>query len=305
MSIKALDNLSKFLLYLEKAKQTAKGNALIIEGVKKPQKIDAIAEQFFRLIGKAKVVISIEVKNALAGRVVIQTGFSDDHWNALMREVALVMQCSNALLKKHEQLANQKPKGIIQRVQSAISRIMTVLGRRTAPSAQTYQKKILQLYEVRFKETERNLQRLPLPKDGQTMILARFKEVEKTVKEALQKGDVTKEMFKGYIQPQRKPAPVIKLPKPAPQAMLSRKKASPKKRVLTPKNNHKQFDRAELFKELIAKRKLRHVTTAERKLKTPTPDPRAFCLQTTLTEMNKKLADSPIDLDQEASWQSF
>lgn len=311
MSIKVLDNFSKFLLYIESAKMASKGNALKVEGVKKNQSINVISSQLFHLLGKEKLMIPVQVKNALAGRIEIITGFEDDQRNALMREVALVIRCRNAVIKQNENLVSHQKKGLFNRIRNSISRVISLFLNRPAPASRAFKRKIQKLYGARFTEALKRVEGLPIPKEGKSMLRNKLKEVEKAVQQAVQKGEVPMPQVKVNQPPKRILTPKKSLKKvlhtPIRRVITSKRKATPKIRILTPKKHHKPMDRADLFRELLAKRRnLKHVGTPDPNFKTPAPAPTDY-LYATLTEMNKRLADSSLEVmsDQGGSWTSI
>lgn len=308
MSINVLDNFSKFLLYVQNAEKFKKGNALKIEGVKKPQSIDAVSKQFFRLLSQEKLTIHVTVKNALMGRVEVVTGFNDDQWNALMREVAQVIRCRNAVVKQHENLAEHGRKGIIFRVYRAFSRTMALLLGRPSPSSRAYRKKIQERYRLRFKAALKNVNHLPIPHEGKELMRARLNEAEKTVGVALRKGEVLIGMYKGNYPPKRNPTPGLELHTPIHRVAIPKRKVTPMFRNLTPKKGHKPKPRAELFEELLARKEaLNRVVAGEHKARTPTPDPTMALLKATMTKINERVAASPLEMNSDpgGSWQSF
>jgi hypothetical protein len=308
MSINVLDNFSKFLLYVQNAEKFKKGNALTIEGVKKPQSIDAVSKQFFHLLRQEKLTINVTVKNALRGRVEVVTGFNDDEWNALMREVAQVIRCRNAVVKQHENLAADLPKGFLARVFRAFSRTIALLLGRPSPSSRAYRRKIQELYRSRFKTASKSVNHLPIPHDAKKLIRARLNEAEKTVEQALRQGEVLIGMYKGNYPPKRNPTPGLELHTPLHRVAHPIRMRTPKIRNLSPKKGHKPKPRAELFEELLARKEaLKPVDPTERKARTPTPDFQEAFLRATLTEINKRVAHSPLEMNSDpgGSWQSY
>lgn len=291
MSIHSLNQFSKFSLTIENAQLTQKGNALKLDGVKKPQKIEAVSQQFFHLLKKEKLALQTHVSSNMKGEVEVVTGFNNEQWNALMREVDGVMRCQKTIVQLQERLNLRVAKTRIHRIFKAVSQFLFLLRGLPLPSSKSFQSKMQNIYHRRFVNCRADLKRMPIPLAGKKLIEERLAEAEKTVILALQQRTVTPEMMKGI----RPPPPKFQLKESIENTPILRKR-TPRKLKPQPGDD--------LFSAIQSKKAgLKHVSPSSRAPKTPIQTPRERLIKSTLSAINSRVADSPLDSpDEYASW---
>lgn len=291
MSIQSLNQLSKFSLTIEKAQLTKKGNALLLDGVKKPQKMEAVSQQFFHLMKIETLILPVHVSGNMKGEVEVVTGFNNDQWNALMREVDGVIQSQKVMVQLQEKLRLRAGKTRINRIFNAVSQFFSLLRGLPLPSSKSFQSKMQDIYHRRFENGRAVLKRMPIPLAGKKLIEERLVEAEKTVLLALKQQAVVPEMMKGI----RPPPPKFQLKESIEHTPILRKRTP---RKLKPKPGD------DLFAAIQSKKAgLKHVSPSSRAPKTPIQTPRERLIKSTLSAINSRVADSPLDSpDEYASW---